>query len=232
MQLAPIIRAQSVHKSFRSGNGSVLSILRDLNWEVLPGSRVAILGPSGSGKSTILNLLGALDVPDSGQVWVDGTDLNTLDERALASWRNEKIGFVFQSHHLLSHCTVLENVLVPVLANRSETPPAFVERAERLLVRMGLKDRMNHRPAQLSGGESQRVAVVRSLIMSPKLILADEPTGALDRTSASDLVHLLVELNQETQVTLVVVTHSTEVAQEMGESFELQNGTLEVLRRG
>ena len=230
MPTDPLIRLQAIHKSFRVGNGALLPILRGLNWEVMAGDSVAIVGPSGSGKSTILNLLGSLDRPDSGQVWVDGTDLGALNERALAAWRNEKVGFVFQSHHLLGHCTVLENVLIPTLANRSETPPALINHAEHLLERVGLKDRMNHRPAQLSGGESQRVAVVRALVQSPKLVLADEPTGALDRSSASDLVRLLVDLNRETKVTLVVVTHSTELAGQMGQTFLLRNGTLETAR--
>ena len=154
-------------------------------------------------------------------------DLSTQDERALAAIRNREIGFIFQSHHLLPHCTVWENVLVPTLAEKnSSTAQGAEQRAERLLKRVGLSDRIHHRPGQLSGGERQRVAVVRALINQPKLLLADEPTGALDHASADELAKRLGELNREENVTLIVVTHALDLAQQMGRVFEIQNGQL------
>lgn len=207
--------------------GSRLSILRDLNLRVSRGEALSIVGPSGSGKSTLLHLLGTLDRPDRGTLVLDGQDLGRLDERELARVRNRAVGFVFQFHYLLPHLTVLENVLVPTLASddvrmRSEAPA----RAERLLQRVGLDHRLDHRPGQLSGGERQRAAVVRALINQPKLVLADEPTGALDQKSARELGQLLRELNREEGITLILVTHSLELARSMGRVFELTDGTL------
>jgi len=226
MHSDPLIQFRQVCKSFKSGDGSDLKVLERLDWEVSPGSRTAIVGPSGCGKSTILNLAGALDHPDSGEVLFEGSPLRSLSDDALAALRNEKIGFVFQSHHLLGHCTVWENILTPVLARQSSVPPEVQERAARLLDRVGLSGRLHHRPSQLSGGESQRVAVVRALILRPRLILADEPTGALDRDSALGLSRLLIELNQEEEAALVVVTHSEVLAREMGSILVLEAGRL------
>ncbi|MBL9134741.1 MAG: ABC transporter ATP-binding protein [Verrucomicrobiales bacterium] len=210
-----------------SDAGAPLSILRDVHLQVRRGEVLSIVGPSGSGKSTLLNLLGTLDRPDRGTLMLDGQDLSQLDERELARTRNRSIGFVFQFHYLLPHLTVLENVLVPSLASedaraRSGAP----ERAERLLKRVGLDHRLDHRPGQLSGGERQRAAVVRALINQPKLVLADEPTGALDQKSARELGSLLRELNREEGITLILVTHSLELARGMGRVFELMDGTL------
>lgn len=206
-----------------------LAILRDVNLTVRRGEALAIVGPSGSGKTTLLNLLGSLDRPDAGRVRLGGQDLSTLDEEGLARVRNRSIGFVFQLHHLLPHLTVLENVLVPTLAlsgDGEETRRSAPERADRLLKRVGLGDRLAHRPGQLSGGERQRVSVVRALINQPQLLLADEPTGALDQRSARELGQLLRELNREEGVTLIVVTHSLELAREMGRVYELREGRL------
>jgi len=207
--------------------GKPVSVLRDVQLTVHRGESVALVGPSGSGKTTLLNILGTLDRADQGKVLLDGQDLGALDEAGLAQVRNRQIGFVFQSHHLLPHLTVLENVLVPTLpldegALRSGAP----ERARRLLTRVGLGDRMGHRPGQLSGGERQRVAVVRAMINQPKILLADEPTGALDRTNARELAALLRELHREDGVTLIVVTHSMELAKEMGRVLEFSEGQL------
>ena len=190
------------------------------------GESLAILGPSGSGKSTVLNLLGTLDHPDSGSVTFDGREVSALPPAELARVRNRSIGFVFQNHHLLPQCTVLENVLLPTLAGGSMSPEASESRARHLLDRVGLAARMNHLPGQLSGGERQRTAVVRALINQPLLVLADEPTGALDRASADNLGQLLVELNRNDGVALVVVTHSVELAQQMGRIVELRDGKL------
>lgn len=209
------------------GGGPAVEVLRDVTLELGQGASAAIVGPSGSGKSTLLNIIGTLDRASRGEVTLDGEDLGRLDDRQLAVVRNRKIGFVFQAHHLLPQCTVLENVLVPTLATRD---PALrngaVPRAERLLEKVGLAERVRHRPGQLSGGERQRVAVVRALINQPRLLLADEPTGALDRAAAANLADLLVGLNREEGVTLIVVTHALELARRMGKVLELRDGRL------
>jgi lipoprotein-releasing system ATP-binding protein len=212
-----ILRLIGVSKDY----GSV-AVLRNVNLDVHAGQSLAIVGPSGSGKSTLLNIIGTLDRASAGQVFLDGQDLSQLDDVKLAEVRNRQIGFVFQSHHLLPHCNVLENVLVPTLVSKTDQ----TERARKLLDRVGLGHRLTHRPGQLSGGERQRVAVVRALINQPKLLLADEPTGSLDRASATELGQLLVELNREQGLTLIVVTHALDLAERMGRRFEIRQGEL------
>ena len=207
-------------------SGEHLDILRGISLEILRGESLAITGPSGSGKSTVLNIIGTLDRPSTGRVVLEGKELSQLDEIQLAAVRNQQIGFVFQSHYLLPQCSVLENVIVPTLAGERAGRNAAEDRARQLLERVGLGQRLAHRPGQLSGGERQRVAVVRALINQPKLLLADEPTGALDRASAQDLGQLLVDLNREQGVTLVVVTHALELAHRMGRVLELRDGKL------
>jgi len=205
--------------------GEPLVVLRDVSLELTRGENVAILGPSGSGKSTLLSIIGALESPSSGRVVLDGQDPATLDEPALAALRNRRIGFVFQDHHLLPQCSVLENVLVPTVAAgpiRVET----MDRARLLLQRVGLSERLDHRPAELSGGERQRVALARALINSPLLLLADEPTGNLDRTNGVRVGELLLELQRQEQTMLIVVTHSPRLAGMMGRRLELDEGTL------
>jgi len=222
-----LLRLQNVQKEFAATDeGDKLSVLRGVDLEVKPGETLSIVGPSGSGKSTLLNLIGALDLPTSGEVIIDGNNLANLSENALAELRNSKIGFIFQAHHLLPQCTVLENVLVPVAAKGSAGPEA-IERGRKLLERVGLGERLNHRPGQLSGGERQRVAVVRALINQPSLLLADEPTGALDRHSADNLADLLLDLNREEQVALIIVTHSLDLAKRTARACELRDGRLE-----
>lgn len=225
---AGLLKLSNVARRYESPGGAApVEVLRDVTLEIQRGESVAIVGPSGSGKSTLLNIIGTLDRVSSGEVSLDGRDLSRLDEIQLAAVRNREIGFVFQSHHLLPQCTVLENVLVPTLASRdSAVRNGAMERARKLLERVGLGDRNSHRPGQLSGGERQRVAVVRSLINQPKLLLADEPTGALDRATAQNLAQLLVELNQEFQVTLIVVTHAPDLAARMKRVLELRDGRL------
>ena len=203
-----------------------VTVLRAASLRVNRGETVALVGPSGSGKSTLLNLLGTLDTPDSGSVWIGGQDVTRLDAKDLARVRNRDLGFIFQSHHLLPQCSVLENVLLPTLAELGHPPAAAQERARRLLDRVGLGPRLGHLPGQLSGGERQRAAVVRALIQSPQVVLADEPTGALDRANADALGRLLVELNREEGLALVVVTHSLELAQQMSRIVELKDGAL------
>jgi len=208
-----------------STRGEPLVVLRGVSLELSLGQSVAIVGPSGSGKSTLLHLIGTLDRPTSGTIRLQGEDPLALDEAALADFRNRQIGFVFQDHHLLPQLSVLENVLLPTLA-RGRPGPAELRRAGELLDRVGLRDRLAHRPAELSGGERQRVAVARALIRQPCLVLADEPTGNLDRTSALSVARLLLELHQDHPTMLVVVTHSQEVAALMERQLELNNGTL------
>jgi len=238
---APLLTLSNVTKRYESpGNANSLTVLDDISLQVDRGQSLAIVGPSGSGKSTLLQIIGTLDRPTSGTVQLDGQDLNQLNDVELAAVRNRKLGFVFQFHYLLPQCTVLENVLVPTLAKvklvgrasprAKEGPPSPTEtaevRANRLLKRVGLADRLNHRPGELSGGERQRVAVVRALINQPWLLLADEPTGSLDHASAQQLGQLLVELNKEEGVTVIVVTHAKELAAKMGKQFELKDGKL------
>ncbi len=225
MSSQPLLLLDGVAKEYGTAAGP-LRILENISLHVGRGESLAIIGPSGSGKSTLLQILGTLDHATRGRVTLAGEDITSLDERQLAAVRNRQIGFVFQSHHLLPQCTVLENVLVPTLATRSATTTAAQQRALRLLARVGLQDRLDHRPSQLSGGERQRVAVVRALINQPQILLADEPTGALDHASAVNLGQLLIELNREEDVTLIVVTHSLELAGKMQRVLRLEDGRL------
>jgi ABC-type lipoprotein export system ATPase subunit len=220
-----LVEVRGVSKSFRTGDHKV-RVLDEVHLSVAAQESVAIVGPSGSGKSTLLNLLGTLDQPDQGTIVIDGKNLAMMAGDELAKFRNLNIGFVFQSHHLLPHLTVLENILVPVLAQASEVGEEILLRATQLLQRVGLADREKHLPGRLSGGERQRVAVVRALINQPRLILADEPTGALDRVSAAEVGRLLLELNREHGITLVVATHSEELAARMDRIISMENGTL------
>jgi ABC-type lipoprotein export system ATPase subunit len=237
-----LLQLTDVTKRYDSpdGGGSI-AVLSRVSLEVRRGESLAIVGPSGSGKSTLLHIIGTLDRATSGRVTLNGRDLSQLDYSRLAAVRNQQIGFVFQSHYLLPQCTVFENVLVPTLvmqggagsplpadgAHGVTRPTETAEhRAKRLLKRVGLGERMNHRPGQLSGGERQRVAVVRALINKPQLLLADEPTGSLDHASATSLGQLLVELNREEGVTLIVVTHALELAKRMGRVLRLEEGRL------
>ena len=209
------------------GDKQGLSVLKDITLKVEQGRSLVIVGPSGSGKSTLLNIMGTLDIPSSGQVLFDGQDLASMSEPELAVIRNKQIGFVFQLHHLLPQCTVLENVLVPTLAGKKRHSMKEVSnRAAQLLERVGLKEFLLYRPGELSGGQRQRVAVVRALINNPKLLLADEPTGSLDKDSSENIADLLVELNRSEKVALVVVTHSLGLAERMGRVMELSDGLL------
>ncbi|MGD8787083.1 MAG: ABC transporter ATP-binding protein [Phycisphaerales bacterium] len=217
-----------VAKNYPSpGSKEGLCVLKDINFKLQQGESLVIVGPSGSGKSTLLNIIGALDNPTAGKVLFNGRDLAGLSEVQLAKIRNRQIGFVFQLHHLLPQCTVLENVLVPTLAGADHTSKKEVQyRAIDLLHRVGLEDFLKYRPGELSGGQRQRVAVVRALINSPKLLLADEPTGSLDKDASQNIAELLVELNQSEQVALIVVTHSFSLAEKIGRVMELNDGLL------
>ena len=202
-----------------------LDVLRGISLALEAGENLAIVGPSGSGKSTLLSIIGTLESPTSGSVLFDGTDPFALAERDLAAFRSRRIGFVFQEHYLLPQCSVLENVLVPAVP-LGRVSEATVRRAETLLERVGLSDRRTHRPAELSGGERQRAALARALVNSPELLLADEPTGNLDRTTAEQVGKLLVELQKEESMMLIVVTHSERLAELMQKQRELDRGVL------
>ena len=219
-----VLRLEDVHKQYESADREPVPVLHGISLTIRRGDSLAVVGPSGCGKSTLLNILGSLDSPTRGSIQLDGEELAYLSEPELATIRNQKIGFIFQSHHLLPQCSVLENVLIPTLADTGRAPADASERARQLLERVGLGHRLTHHPGQLSGGECQRVAVVRSLINRPSLILADEPTGALDHSTAESLGDLLVELNRDDQVTLIVVTHSAELAAKMGAIRQLLDG--------
>ena len=222
-----ILELRNVSKSYPAVAGDAADLLKGIDLTVTGGQSLAIVGPSGCGKSTLLNIIGALDKPTAGQVILEGQDLSQLTEQHLCRLRNRSIGFVFQMHHLLPQCTVLENVLVPTLANaKGEAPGAIGQRAAALLERVGLGSRLAHRPGQLSGGERQRVALVRALINNPSILLADEPTGSLDAAAAGSLADLMVEINLQQHVTLIVVTHSIDLARRMQTVYELVDGRL------
>ncbi|MHC5036231.1 MAG: ABC transporter ATP-binding protein [Planctomycetota bacterium] len=224
----PFLELEEVTKRYPSPDGvESRPVLAGISLQLTPGESLAVVGPSGSGKSTLLNIMGALDRPTSGRVLLSGRNLATLPDKELATIRNREIGFVFQLHHLLPQCTVLENVLIPRLAGHVDTSPSEgMDRARSLLDRVGLSDRLHYRPAQLSGGERQRVAVVRGLINRPRLLLADEPTGSLDGATAETLGRLLADLNKEEGVALVVVTHALNLASDLGGVYRLHEGKL------
>jgi lipoprotein-releasing system ATP-binding protein len=213
----------NVAKSFTTADGE-LQILRDISLQLARGDSLAITGPSGSGKSTLLYILGTLDTASSGDVQILNQSPSTMTAKQLAHFRNEHIGFVFQDHHLLPQCTVLENVLIPTLVATKSNDAT--ERARELLKRVGLEHRIDHLPARISGGERQRVAVCRALINEPELLLADEPTGNLDQSTAESVGNLLLEMSAEHQVTLVCVTHSLELASRFPRQYELREGRL------
>ena len=225
----PLLKLQGVTRSFGSPGGPVKAeVLRGVSFALDEAEALAIVGPSGCGKTSLLNLIGGLDQPDEGSICLRGQDLAQMKPEALAAMRAEDLGFVFQAHHLLPQCTALENVLVPSLvctdaALRKSAP----DRGRALLDRVGLGDRHDHFPAQLSGGEAQRVAVVRALINEPQLILADEPTGSLDAESAQQLSDLLLEVHAELGTALIVVTHSELLAGRLGRQLSLRGGRVE-----
>jgi len=221
---APVLSARNVSRSFREGS-STLEVLIDVQLTVARGERLAIIGASGSGKTTLLQILGGLDKPSAGVVEVAGQDLHALSEQQRGELRNSHIGFVYQFHHLLPEFSALENVAMPLLVRRERTSVAEA-RARALLTRVGLAERLRHRPHQLSGGERQRTAVARALVTSPALVLADEPTGNLDGRNAQQVFALMLELNQEFATSLVVVTHDARLAARMDRVLEISGGRL------
>jgi lipoprotein-releasing system ATP-binding protein len=222
--MSNLLSVRDLYKSFVEG-GEEIKVLRGLDLELKAGERLAVIGESGVGKSTLLHVLGTLDRPTAGQILYQGKAIPLDDEVALAHFRNREIGFVFQFHYLLPDFTALENVMFPALIQGIEAQRAKRE-AEQLLGKVGLKDRIHHRPGKLSGGEQQRVAVARSVILQPKLILADEPTGSLDLRIGEEVQDLLFQLNEEKGIALIVATHNREFAAKIGRRVELQSGRL------
>lgn len=217
-----LLEARGLAQTFDS-----LEVLRSIDLDVLAGESIAIVGPSGCGKSTLLNILGGLMTPTGGTVSVDGVRLSGMTPDELAAFRNSQIGYVFQAHHLLPQCTALENVLIPTLVQADHATRQSIEsRARQLLETVGLGERLSHRPARLSGGECQRVAVVRALVNGPKILLADEPTGSLDGEAADRLGELLIDLNRREGVSLITVTHSDRLAARMQRTLMLTGGSL------
>ncbi len=221
--MSTTLLAESIRRHFPTRSGELV-VLDNVSMTLSAGESVAIMGPSGSGKSTLLNILGTLDTPSAGRVTIEGVDPFTLTQRELARFRNRSIGFIFQQHHLLAHCSALENVLLPTLAGWGGD--GDIERARQLLDRVGLSDRLDHRPAELSGGERQRVAIARALINRPVLLLADEPTGNLDGKTADSVANLLVDVHRDENAALVVVTHSERLARRFAARLTLLEGTL------
>jgi lipoprotein-releasing system ATP-binding protein len=219
-----VLSVQHVAKSYSTPRGD-LPILRDVSIDLTRGDAIAIMGPSGSGKSTLLYMLGALETPTSGTVTLDDQNPFLLDAKKLAAFRNQRIGFVFQDHCLLPQCSVIENVLTPTLV--SSANGAVDQRARDLLNQVGLGERTTHLPSQLSGGEKQRVALARALIMKPRLLLCDEPTGNLDQKSADVVAGMLLDIHRQANTILIVVTHSVDLAARFPQRFELRNQHLE-----
>ncbi|WP_177326708.1 MULTISPECIES: lipoprotein-releasing ABC transporter ATP-binding protein LolD [unclassified Pseudomonas] len=219
-----VLSCRNLGKSYDEGPESV-QVLSGLNLELHAGERVAIVGSSGSGKSTLLNLLGGLDRPTQGSVWLAGEELSALGERARGLLRNRELGFVYQFHHLLPEFTAMENVCMPLLIGRTAIPEAR-ERAEALLKRVGLSHRLHHKPAELSGGERQRVAIARALVNRPGLVMLDEPTGNLDHHTAQGIQELMQELSSASRTAFLVVTHDLNLARQMDRVLKLDDGHL------
>lgn len=227
-----MIKLDKISKHYQNASGQLVhKVLNNISFEIMKGDSLAVVGPSGCGKSTLLNLIGTLDIPTSGKIIFDDIEVNSLDDKKLSTLRNQKIGFIFQMHHLLPQLNVLENVLLPALANSSKKQLKITsEKAIQLLSEVGLKEHLYKFPGQLSGGECQRVAVVRALINEPDIVLADEPTGSLDHESAEQIGNLLVDLQSKKNMALVVVTHSIDLANKMKTRYSLVNGQLNQLK--
>jgi len=223
-----LLKLENISKGYANPvSGNFQPVLNNVSLEAVEGESIAIIGPSGSGKTTLLNIIGSLDRPDSGSLYFRNREITSFSTREIERYRNKDIGFVFQMHYLLPQCTLLENVLLPTLPDKNAKDARG--RAEKLIKRVGLWEHKDKKPQLLSGGECQRAAVVRALINNPGLILADEPTGALDHENALNLINLLLEINREDNLTLLMVTHSQELAEKMNKILKLQDGQLVVI---
>ena len=220
-----LLELNDIHKSF-THNEHLIGVLKGIDLNVNPGDSISIIGASGVGKSTLLNVMGTLEPPTKGTVRFDNQDVNRLDGSALCELRNREIGLVFQFHHLLPEFDALENTLIPALIARSRKKEA-ARKAEEILIKVGLKERMKHRMGELSGGEQQRVAIARALIMAPRLLLADEPTGNLDRNTGEGIMDLLLRLNEEEGLALIVATHNQQLAERMSQRLEILDGRIQ-----
>jgi lipoprotein-releasing system ATP-binding protein len=218
----PMLQIEDIHKSFEN-SGQIIQVLKGINLQVSPGESLAIIGPSGAGKSTLLNIMGTLEAPSKGKVFFNSSDVYQMDEMRLNKIRNREIGFVFQLHHLLPEFNAEENTMIPALIS-GHGKRESAEMASAILSQVGLKDRMGHRVGELSGGEQQRVAIARALIMGPKLLLADEPTGNLDKVTGGEITKLLLYLNKSKGLALVIATHNLELAHQMSRQFQLVDG--------
>ena len=222
-----LLQLQNITKGYGDpGTHSYRSVLKELNLELKQGEKVAIIGPSGSGKTTLLNLIGALDLPESGNIIFEGKNITGYSKNELAGFRNRQLGFIFQMHYLMPQLTLWENVLLPLLPGGKKISKEQKDWAEHLIQKVGIWEQRNQKPSEMSGGECQRTAVVRALINKPKLILADEPTGALDEDNSVALSELLIRLSDEEKVTLITVTHSAELAGKMDKKYTLKSGKL------
>ena len=224
MNKTAILRCQQLGKTYTEGPNDV-EVLKDINLHIQAGERLAIVGASGSGKSTMLHLLGGLDLPSTGSVWVDGQELSRMSDKKRGTMRNQYLGFVYQFHHLLPEFTALENVAMPLFIRGVDMAEAQ-DKARALLSEIGLEDRCEHRPTELSGGERQRTAIARALVTEPKVVLADEPTGNLDVDTASSVFDMMIDLNQRVGTALVMVTHDNALAARMDRVLKLDHGTV------
>jgi len=220
--MKPMLRIENIYKTFEN-NGRIIQVLKGINLHVLPGDSFGIIGPSGAGKSTLLNIIGTLEPPSEGNVFFRDIDVYQMDEMGLSKIRNQEIGFVFQLHHLLLEFNAEENTMIPALISGYSKAKA-AEMASAILSQMGLEDRLKHRVGELSGGEQQRVAIARALIMGPKLLLADEPTGNLDKATGDEITKLLLSLNKSRGLALIITTHNLELAHKMSKQLQLVDG--------
>ncbi|MFW6277038.1 MAG: ABC transporter ATP-binding protein [Prolixibacteraceae bacterium] len=224
-----LLQLQNISKGYGEPKShNYRPVLKELNLEVAKGEKIAVAGRSGSGKTTLLNLMGTLDSPEQGRIFFDGTDITGYSKKELANFRNKHLGFVFQLHHLLPQLTLRENVLLPLLPDGKKISKEQNEWVDYLIQKVGIREQRNQKPSQLSGGEAQRTAVVRALVNKPELLLADEPTGALDEENANALSDLLINLSNEENVTLIMVTHSFDLAERMDKKYLLKGGSLNI----
>lgn len=224
--LTPILHCQQLGMTYTEGPNDV-EVLHDINLNIQSGERIAIVGASGSGKSTLLHLLGGLDLPTTGSVWIDGQEMSGVSDKKRGDIRNRYLGFVYQFHHLLPEFTAVENVAMPLLVRGDDSQQAMAK-ASKLLADIGLEHRLEHRPIELSGGERQRAAIARALVTEPSVVLADEPTGNLDEKTAQVVFELMLELNQRVATALVLVTHDTSLANKMDKVYHLEGGSLKL----